>query len=70
MGVMGNTMERDNLVIKYYMLGSILVIGLAGGMLPLLIKNFVEKLPHIAKEKERRLLEGLNMFTSGLMLYC
>ncbi len=67
---MGYTMERDIVLIKYYMIGAILVIGLTGGMLPLLIMNFAKNLAHLPKEKDRKLLGSLNMFTSALMLSC
>ncbi len=63
--------KEDNIVIKYYMLGAILVVALIGGLLPLVIKKFItKKFSNEAKKAERRLMEGLNIFTSGIMLYC
>ncbi len=60
--------EGYSLTIKSCMAGAIFLIGLAGGTLPLLIMKSVFD-DSSKKEKERRLIEKLNMFTGELMLY-
>ncbi len=70
MGVVDNMSEEYSLMIKFYMMGGIFLIGLAGGTLPLLIvKSVADRSSQKGKEKERSLVEMLNMFASELMLY-
>ncbi len=68
MGVVENMSEEHSLTMKSYMIGVIFLIGLAGGMLPLLIMRSVGDVSS-QKGKERSFVEMLNMFTSELMLY-
>eukprot|EP01084_Bolivina_argentea_P233937 393887_1 len=67
MGVVDNMSEEYSLMIKFYMMGGIFLIGLAGGTLPLLIvKSVADRSSQKGKEKERSLVEMLNMFASGM----